>query len=111
MKELMLEMVNVVMSYWTNNKSLKKTFKDGKVIGATFRDIQYDDLIADENFQTMLKSAEANGISVNHRKKGDRFKVWDKELNRLVTKEVQADYIYIGEDVRTSYEKAEDIFA
>ena len=31
MKELMLEMVNVVMSYWTNNKSLKKTFKDGKV--------------------------------------------------------------------------------
>lgn len=107
----MLEMVNVVMSYWTNNKSLKKTFKDGKVIGATFRDIQYDDLIADENFQTMLKSAEANGISVNHRKKGDRFKVWDKELNRLVTKEVQADYIYIGEDVRTSYEKAEDIFA
>tara|TARA_R100000315_G_C5182700_1_gene106041 strand:+ start:232 stop:564 length:333 start_codon:yes stop_codon:yes gene_type:complete len=107
----MLEMISVVMGYWDNNKSLKKTFKDGKVIGATFRDIRYDELMSDETFQTMLESAEANGISVNHRKQGDRFKVWDKELNRLVTKEVQADYIYIGEDVRTSYDKASDIFA
>lgn len=111
MKEYMMNMMTLVMKYWDNKKSLKKTFKDGRVIGATFRDIRYAELLADDEFKAYLDSAEQNGISVNHRKAGDRFKVWDKELSRLVTKEVQADYIYIGEDVRTSYDKAEDIFA
>ena len=111
MKEYMLEMVGIVMGFWKNNKSLKRTFKDGKVIGATFKDIRYKELLADETFKSMIDGAEKKGISVKHGKAGDRFKVWDKELNRLVTKEVQADFIYIGEDARTSYEKAEDIFA
>ena len=69
-----------VMSFWLNNKSLKKSFKNGKVIGVTFRDIDYGKLIADEEFQTYLKDAEANGVSIKHRGAGDRYKVWDKRL-------------------------------
>ena len=73
MKEYMMNMMTLVMKYWDNKKSLKKTFKDGRVIGATFRDIRYAELLADDEFKAYLDSAEQNGISVNHRKAGDRF--------------------------------------
>ena len=99
-----------VMSFWLNNKSLKKSFKNGKVIGVTFRDIDYGKLIADEEFQTYLKDAEANGVSIKHRGAGDRYKVWDEDAKTMVTKIVQADYVYVGLDMRATYDSVDDMF-
>lgn len=109
-KPLLVKAFNIVINYWNNKKSLKRTYskETNAVIGATFRDIDYDSLVVDEGIVELMKNPE---LTFNHAKQGDVISVYDFESKRRITKVCESSYFYVGLDQRKDYESAEDILS
>ena len=102
----MKDVILIVMKYWNNKKSVKRKFNEkNELIGCSFKDIDYGNLLLDEELIAIMKANEdTSELNFRHGCKGDRFKV--KEDTKIVTK----DFFFVGLDTRVEFTDVDAFF-
>ena len=101
------KVIDIIVGYWNNKKSVRRSYDDkGQVIGLSFKDIDYGNLLLDEDLKQIMLDNESSGeLNFRHGTKGSTFKK-DKE-----TFIIKKDFFYVGLDTRQEFTGSDDLLA
>ena len=101
----MKNVVDVILKYWNNKKSVRRTFDDkGQVIGLSFKDISYDALLMDSDLVSIMEE-NPDELNFRHGRANSSFRTKEGDV-----KLIKKDFFYVGLDTRTSFEDADALF-